>query len=1027
MNVAGNAIKRIEATLVIRQYYGILFKASSYPFLSVIMKRRSFLTHSGALAAYVLFTLFLTYPVIAHIGTDAAGLGSDTHYTLSKIINNYARLRDLGYLQALGDTVKNVRMDPITIHTALYAVFGAPLGYNLFWLFSYIASGFGMYLLAKEVLEGSRLPRPYGPRNDNSLQTFFVIHGAAFLAGIVYAFNPAHVAWSFGFAGSTHTEWIPLATFFILRFVRRPRVSTAIALSISSLLLLQGENHFAAFYALFLLVFLPFILWRHREVFRNRVFIVSSFIVILVGGAVALVHYLPLINIATSQENWLDPGLEQAIRYSNDLLSAIVPPFTQTVWGDFFEPIRSRFTGNEVDYSAYLGYTLILCIALLLVHKRTREIWFWTLAGIGFYILSLGPYLHVQGVVEPHIPLPYLFINTFVPFFENIRAIDRISVIASMCLAVVFAFGVVHLTEKIRRPRRAALVFVVIGALVITEYFAVPIPTTSIAYSPFYTMIRDEPGQFSLLEIPSETNYRAAARSTYYQAIHRRPMINSFQFARANPSDPLLQRNQEIPILKELLYELPHDAFPPTHSAIDTLNRSNNTAILSWLGVRYITLHKEFIGEGDREMPLEEYIYLRSFLEEAVSARKVFEDDTLVAYRLNDDRFPITPAPLLLQGEGWGSYQIDGGKAYQTVGTGTELIARNIFTQKETTLQLFARGQEGSVLRIDVEEGQTYRFLLSKDFQKFRISSPLGPEDTHIQFAIEKADGTEDREASAEITQISTDGASAHSVLYEEILNTKQGTILQIPFFGYSTTRIDEKERILSPRTLAHQADLSPLRKVPLIGNALFYGSGEGEDSVRAHHDILEDSFYASAISSFFARLGTQTIVVHTDLLSEKDGDAYRAMIEASVPIVSQSSQEDVIVYSIAPEEDDSLPWMHIGENWDILERVGEDVQVRKVADGAQIFVHNTGTRTIESTFTADTRTCSQGQQTLVASLDGERIAEKKITWFEFSPVSFELTIPNGEHEIRFQTSEPQSGTLAECPVWFSDVQLTPA
>ncbi|MBI2426759.1 MAG: hypothetical protein HYV34_02835 [Candidatus Kerfeldbacteria bacterium] len=1007
------------------------------------MKRLSTLFVIGIFAAYVLLTLLFTYPVIIHVGTEAAGLGSDMHYTLSKILNNYARLRDLGYAGALWDTVKNVRVDPITIHTALYAIFGAPLGYNLSWMFSYIASGFGMYLLAKEVLEGSRLLRRFTPRNDNarvvsrgddrrtvrstdnSFRTYLTIQGAAFLAGVIYAFNPAHVAWSFGFAGSTHTEWIPLTTFFILRFVRRPRIVTAVALLFSLLLLIQGENHFAAFYALFLIVFLPFIFWNHRSVFKNRVFLFSSFAVLILAVAVGIFHYLPLLRIATSQENWLNPGQEQAIRYSNDLLSAVVPPFTHGVWGDFFEPIRSSFTGNEVDYSAYLGYTLIILIAMLLVHQRTREILFWTLAGVGFYILSLGPYLHVQGVIEPRIPLPYLLLYKAFPFFENIRAIDRISVSAYMCFAVVFAFAVAHIAERIRHPRRAALAIVGIGALLVTEYFSVPIPTTSLAYSPFYTMIRDEPGNFSILEIPSETNYRAAARSTYYQAIHQRPMINTFQFARSNPNDPIVQRNQEIPILKELLYELPHDAFPQAHSAIDTLNRQNNTAILSSFGIRYITLHKEFIGEGDREMPLEEYVYLRSFLEEAVSARKVFEDDTLAAYRLNDDLFPITPAPLLIEKNGWEPYQVDGGLAYQVVQTGAELTIRNIFHQEGATLQLFARGREGSVLRVDWGDGQSYRFALSKDFQRFRISSSLAQEDTRIQFVMETSEGGEDASAKAEITKISTDGMSKTRGVYEQILSKNDGSVLQIPFHGYSTTRTDEQERILSPRSLGMPEDLSPLDSVPLIGSALFYGSGEGEDSFSAHHDIFDDSFYASSISSFLARSGTKTIVLHTNLLSEKDVDAYRTMIEQYVPLISQSTQDDMIVYSIAPKEDSSQPWAHVGKNWDILERVGSVVQVRKMNEGAQIVVHNSSAHEISTTFAADIRTCSEGRQTLVATIDGKKVSEKEITWSEFAPVRFALMIANGEHEIRFQTSEPQSGTLAECPIWFSDVSIT--
>lgn len=704
--------------------------------------------------AFVVLALLLTYPVIRDIEVDIAGMGSDTHYTLSKILNNAARLEDLGAAGAILDTIKNVRMDPITIHTALYFVFGEPLGYNLFWLFSYVFSGFGAYVLVREILVGRRGEASEGA--DRTVNIPWTIHAAAFLGGIVYAFHPAHVAWSLGFAGSTHTEWIPLATYALLRFIRNPRFHTFAGFVILLLLLVQGENHFAAFYAAFLPFFLAFYLFQNREVFRNRRFLAYSIGAILIGGGVGLFHYFPLLRIATSDANWLDPGLEQATRYSNDLLSAITPAFLHPLWGKVFAPIRELFTGNRVDYSAYIGWTVLTITILLLIRKRTAEVIFWVGIAVLFYVFSMGPYLHVSGLREPQIPLPYLLLNRYVPFFDNIRSVDRFAVIAFLGFAVVAGEAVNTFFERVKTASAKRILFAIVAVFIIFEYLAIPVPTTSIAYSPFYDRIKNEPGDFSIIEIPSSTNYRSAARSTYYQAIHRKPMINTFHFARVNPSDPALVRNQSIPILKELLYELPRDADNFGHSAMDVSDPDANTSVLMYYGVRYIVLHKPFAGFGKDEIRPQDFPRIQNFLGKNLRTEVAYEDEELIAYRVVGASALATP--LLWKGEGnWEGPFVDDGESYERLVPAVKLMVENVLEQDATVLSFSARStqKEQRFLKVELEGKELAHYPLTSEFREFEVVlMPLPAVESTLTLTVTDSKGENDETVKADIRRI---------------------------------------------------------------------------------------------------------------------------------------------------------------------------------------------------------------------------------------------------------------------------------
>src|SRR5439155_2425699 len=134
-------------------------------------------------------------------------------------------------------------------------------------------------------------------------------------------------------------------------------------------------------------------LWRWRSTFTRVLARRGTEAVVvgaLVGSPVALAM---LYDLATG---WTQPlpdwGGAQA--YSADIISWITPWDGQRFWGGDFHRLNVLYTGGE--RLAFPGFlTLALAVLGVVVARRRRGPWVTVFAV--FFVLSLGPYVHVLG------------------------------------------------------------------------------------------------------------------------------------------------------------------------------------------------------------------------------------------------------------------------------------------------------------------------------------------------------------------------------------------------------------------------------------------------------------------------------------------------------------------------------------------------------------------------------------------------------------------------------------------------------
>src|SRR5690606_6123707 len=108
-----------------------------------------------------------------------------------------------------------------------------------------------------------------------------------------------------------------------------------------------------------------------------------------------------------------------------------VPSSHHVLWGDWMRPLYvhlyTGFAGNDTEQTVYIGYVVLALAVIAIVKVPKAKTRLWMLSAIIFFLLSLGPFLHlygsdtfVLGGLELSVPLPSYLLH-FIPGFAAIR------------------------------------------------------------------------------------------------------------------------------------------------------------------------------------------------------------------------------------------------------------------------------------------------------------------------------------------------------------------------------------------------------------------------------------------------------------------------------------------------------------------------------------------------------------------------------------------------------------------------------
>jgi len=220
-----------------------------------------------------------------------------------------------------------------------------------------------------------------------------------------------------------------------------------------------------------------------------------------------------------------DLFVESIVPKQTDLLAYVVPPHNHLLEG-LFKGLEYTEGWSRAWYSnAYLGYVVIILVALG-IGKTRRMAWFWSSLAVVSWLLALGPALRFNKDIYSSIRLPYTLVADSLPI-RMMREPRRFNMLLAIPVSVAAGYGARRLHDGLRSMGARAVVcngfFAVIIALICLDYSQIPVQTFPTALSPFYERLAEAPEAFGLFNLPTGRD-----RSPYYmlcQTVHGKPIV----------------------------------------------------------------------------------------------------------------------------------------------------------------------------------------------------------------------------------------------------------------------------------------------------------------------------------------------------------------------------------------------------------------------------------------------------------------------------------------------------------------------
>lgn len=510
--------------------------------LRVPHKWHPFRWHAAVLLAYFVFAVLYTWPAARHFTTHIPGEG-DAPWFLWQFWWFKHAIFDLHQLPYTTDMIFYPLTDvPVLAQTPFSEILMVPLllatnliVYNntLFFL-SYILSGYFTYLLGRAL----------------GCKGLF-----AFVGGLIFAFCSYRGMRGLGHMSLLTTQWMPLMLLAAYQAWHRPTWQRGIGLGVATALVALSSPYYVGIFlfpvglvgTLYLARFHWSCLWR-GALWRMGMIaaaIASLFVV------PAYLHYLFVERDIYAVNSALGAD---TVQNAADLLSWLLPPGQNQLWGHLTAPIYQRFsTPNLMETTVFVGYVpLIFLVGSFFLrsdrysdrrsdhYSRRSSISFWQWLALFAIVLSLGPHLHLAGKTVLQ-GLPYQWLLA-IPGFDSFRIPSRAGITAALAISVVVMVTLQQLAEHHRAwlGRWQWVLGIVIVLYLVNVSPIFPYPLTNASIPQLYSQIEGEPTQengerTALLELPAGEyfthNYnffKAVSQWMYYQSSHQRPVISGY-------------------------------------------------------------------------------------------------------------------------------------------------------------------------------------------------------------------------------------------------------------------------------------------------------------------------------------------------------------------------------------------------------------------------------------------------------------------------------------------------------------------
>lgn len=339
---------------------------------------------------------------------------------------------------------------------------------------------------------------------------------SSMIAGFIFTFSNYHFAHAEGHLQLVSLEWIPLFVLCWYVLITKPGVIVGIASAIALFAVILCDYYYFLYSVLIGCLMVAWYAIQKKDLcfFLRRKHLVPLVVFI----AVVLITTGPLI-MSLLLLNMRDPlGGHPSKRYSLDLLAPFIPGghwrfahLTQFYW--------SKLPGNIHESSVHMGISVLFVLIYVWIRRREfqgQAVWLWYFVLIFFFVMGLGPVLHIWGREIPFIRLPYALFEKVFPPLRISGLPVRMMVMVMLSASVICGMGYRMLFQKSAGKRLLAAILLI---MLFIEYLPKPMPSSRVSIPGYVKVLKDLPDNKGVIDTVARKQL-----ALYYQTIHEKPM-----------------------------------------------------------------------------------------------------------------------------------------------------------------------------------------------------------------------------------------------------------------------------------------------------------------------------------------------------------------------------------------------------------------------------------------------------------------------------------------------------------------------
>ena len=466
---------------------------------------------------------------------------------------------------------------------------------NFLNFLSYPLTGWGTYLLARRM---------------------GISRGPAFLAGFMLM-GHSYRFFNFQILNMMGTYVIPLWIVTWIDWLRKQTYKHVFIMALMTVITACTSWYYLEGVILVGIIILCKWLWDHRKesIPKSMVIQLGSailLVIIIMSPYIWAIFYKSHYGISSKRDFLSSAAL------SADLLNYVFPEYL----GDMVNVTGFNSSNCEKSLETHPGLSVYLWVILAMIWGKgaRKKTYLWWILAFVFFIISLGPYLKCNGVIENNgngIVMPAVWLK-IVPFFNEIRAFRRFGYFVLLFFTIISGIG--FSSSKIKQSRYLSVWLILLGILYILEFWEGPYKMVDAKASPIYYELAESEDHDLIMEIPFYfKKYPGKGRYLYYQTIHEHPIVNgdfsgdhNILYGIMRLDNLLIRYLMDIGIYK-------YGDFNKLQFFVDDFQKEQKN-----LRLRYIIIHRDLVDDFDWEFNVK-------FLTESVGYKVMAEDGPILA------------------------------------------------------------------------------------------------------------------------------------------------------------------------------------------------------------------------------------------------------------------------------------------------------------------------------------------------------------------------------------------------------------